>query len=173
MSVRILAVLALLAVSVGAKLHCQKPRAPLYGYINGGQKHSYIVGNIIIIKCNRGYQLVGNSALKCLSRGSRAYWNYRVPICRKPITRGKLKDRINIIMYICDVDHSNYGTLFPVCGRLNDPRYGDVSLTGIKVGAKARYTCNRGFTLKGNSVRTCQFNGRWSGSQPFCKRIRE
>ncbi len=61
--------------------------------------------------------------------------------------------------------------LYTACGKLQDPQYGDVSLTGITIGSKAKYTCNRGFTLKGNSVRKCQNNGRWSGSQPSCKRI--
>ncbi len=58
-----------------------------------------------------------------------------------------------------------------VCGKLQDPQYGDVSQSGITIGSKAKYTCNRGFKLRGNSVRKCQNNGRWSGSKPSCQRV--
>ena len=55
------------------------------------------------------------------------------------------------------------------CQRLNDPRYGDVSVSGLAVGSKATYSCNRGFELKGDQIRHCQSNGQWSGSDPFCR----
>ena len=55
------------------------------------------------------------------------------------------------------------------CDKLRDPRNGDVDLTGITVGSKARYSCNRGFDLKGDQIRKCQSNGQWSGIEPVCK----
>ena len=57
------------------------------------------------------------------------------------------------------------------CSRLNDSRNGDVKLTGTNVGAKAIYKCDRGFILKGDNVRKCQTNGKWSGNRPVCKGI--
>ncbi len=33
----------------------------------------------------------------------------------------------------------------------------------------ATYTCNPGFTLTGNSTRTCGSDGVWSGSDPMCE----
>ena len=64
--------------------------------------------------------------------------------------------------------------LFPTerivtCDKLRDPRNGDVDLTGITVGSRAKYSCDRGFDLKGDQVRKCQSNGQWSGSEPICK----
>lgn len=40
------------------------------------------------------------------------------------------------------------------------------------VGATATYVCNNGFTLEGNSMRTCEAvnNGTWSGMDPECNR---
>ena len=55
------------------------------------------------------------------------------------------------------------------CQRLIDPRNGDVNLSGLKVGSKATYSCDRGFQLRGNQVRKCQANGQWSGRNPFCQ----
>ena len=56
-----------------------------------------------------------------------------------------------------------------VCGSLDNPENGQVSLTGTTVGSKAIYSCNKGFVLDGNSRRTCQINGKWSGEAPVCK----
>ena len=36
------------------------------------------------------------------------------------------------------------------------------------VGATVNYTCNTGYTLSGNNMRTCQASGAWSGTAPTC-----
>ena len=36
------------------------------------------------------------------------------------------------------------------------------------VGATVTYTCNTGYTLNGNDMRTCQASGAWTGSDPTC-----
>ena len=36
------------------------------------------------------------------------------------------------------------------------------------VDATVTYTCDTGYTLNGNSMRTCQTGGAWSGSDPTC-----
>ena len=40
------------------------------------------------------------------------------------------------------------------------------------VGATASYTCNTGYTLSANNMRTCQevSDGTWTGSDPSCNR---
>ncbi len=54
------------------------------------------------------------------------------------------------------------------CPRINDPRNGDVRVSGLRVGSKATYSCDRGHKLRGNQIRKCQSNGQWSGSDPSC-----
>ena len=36
-------------------------------------------------------------------------------------------------------------------------------------GSIVTYSCYPGFTVIGNSVRTCQANGAWSGGEPDCE----
>lgn len=55
------------------------------------------------------------------------------------------------------------------CGSLDNPEDGQVSLTGITVGSKAIYSCNKGFILAGDSRRVCQISGKWSGEAPVCR----
>ena len=56
------------------------------------------------------------------------------------------------------------------CGSLTDPAYGQVDLTsGTTFGETATYTCNTGYNLVGDSTRTCQATGEWSGSAPACQ----
>ena len=38
------------------------------------------------------------------------------------------------------------------------------------VGAEATYACNMGYVLEGNSTRTCDDSGTWTGSVPECIR---
>ena len=54
------------------------------------------------------------------------------------------------------------------CGSLQSPSNGDVTYTATTVGSVATYTCNAGYELNGVSVRACQIDGTWSGSQPSC-----
>ena len=53
------------------------------------------------------------------------------------------------------------------CGTLTNPTNGQVSHT---FGQTAMYSCNQGYNMVGNSTRTCQATGEWSGSDPSCQR---
>ena len=55
------------------------------------------------------------------------------------------------------------------CGNLTDPVNGQVTLTGTTFGQTATYSCNTGYNLVGDSNRTCQATGNWSGSAPTCQ----
>ena len=55
------------------------------------------------------------------------------------------------------------------CGNLTDPANGQVTHTsGTTFGQTATYSCNTGYNLVGDSTRTCQAAGEWSGSAPTC-----
>ena len=56
------------------------------------------------------------------------------------------------------------------CGTLTSPANGHVSHTaGTTFGQTATYSCNTGYNLVGDSTRTCQATGVWSGSAPTCE----
>ena len=58
------------------------------------------------------------------------------------------------------------------CGTLTNLTNGQVSHTaGTTFGQPATYSCNPGYNLMGNSTRTCQATGEWSGSDPSCQRV--
>ena len=56
------------------------------------------------------------------------------------------------------------------CDNLTDPANGQVDHTaGTSLGQTATYSCNTGYNLVGDSIRTCQAEGNWSGSVPTCQ----
>ena len=58
------------------------------------------------------------------------------------------------------------------CGNLTAPANGQVDLTsGTTFGQTATYSCNTGYNLVGDSTRTCQATGEWSGSVPTCQGV--
>ena len=56
------------------------------------------------------------------------------------------------------------------CGALTDPANGQVSHPdGTTFGQTATYSCNPDYNLMGDSTRTCEATGDWSGSEPTCQ----
>ena len=58
------------------------------------------------------------------------------------------------------------------CGTLTNPANGQVSHTaGTTFGMTATYSCNTGYILVGNIIRTCLATRRWSGASPNCQGV--
>ena len=55
------------------------------------------------------------------------------------------------------------------CGDLRAPRNGMVETTGTKYWDTATYSCIAGYYLVGESERTCEDTGLWSGVAPTCQ----
>ena len=56
------------------------------------------------------------------------------------------------------------------CSNLANPTNGQFSHTGgATFGQTATYSCNTGYNLVGDSTRTCQATGVWSGSASICQ----
>ena len=56
------------------------------------------------------------------------------------------------------------------CGSLTDPANGQVNhVAGTTFRQTATYSCNTGYNLVGDSTRTCQAIGIWSGIAPTCQ----
>ena len=54
------------------------------------------------------------------------------------------------------------------CPPLMNPTGGSVSVTGLRQGSTATYSCNVGYDLMGDSSRTCGGTGMWTGNEPAC-----
>ena len=57
------------------------------------------------------------------------------------------------------------------CNALSDPANGQVTNNETTFGETATYSCEPDFNLVGDSTRTCQATGEWSGSEPTCERM--
>ena len=57
------------------------------------------------------------------------------------------------------------------CGTLIIPANGQINITGTRLGQTAIYSCDTGYNLVGDSIRTCQATGWWNGSAPTCERM--
>ena len=56
------------------------------------------------------------------------------------------------------------------CGDLTVPINGAVDTSsGTTYRETATYTCDTGYQLVGNMIRSCQANGEWSLSAPSCR----
>lgn len=58
------------------------------------------------------------------------------------------------------------------CGDIDPPAHGHVSVSGeVRTGFVARYTCDEGYQLLGDTVRTCDGSLTWSAAVPVCQHI--
>ena len=110
--------------------------------------------------CNTGYNLVGDNTHTCQADGM---WSGSAPTCERMLllNNSPYKYAHNVFLLSSAVD----------CNALSDPANGQVSHTaGTTFGQTATYSCNTGYNLVGDSTRTCQATGAWSGSAPTCQR---
>ena len=54
------------------------------------------------------------------------------------------------------------------CGTLGNPANGMVSVSTTTYNSVATYSCNPGYALTGDDMRTCLDTKSWSGSEPTC-----
>ncbi|KAL4236644.1 hypothetical protein ACF0H5_005029 [Mactra antiquata] len=144
--------------------------------------------------CDTGYTLWGIAEITC---GSDGLWR-DVPTCNitdcgHPLTIPN-GDIINVtstlyqssIIYTCDVGFTMLGlstrycandgnwTSIPPnciivdCGAPSSIANGFVDVNNTTYQEIAHYSCNSGYILSGNSSRTCQEDGQWSESEPYC-----
>lgn len=98
------------------------------------------IGSTATYSCIQGYTLLGVVTRTCETNGE---WSGSAPVC----TAKKI-----------------------LCTPLPNVANGQVIITGNTVGSFAVYACNQGFKLVGENRRTCQPNGAWSFTEPFCSK---
>ncbi|KAL9989281.1 hypothetical protein ACROYT_G003814 [Oculina patagonica] len=113
----------------------------------GDIPHGKVIGNVYSFKerveyvCDEGYKLKGPAYRICQANEE---WGGSQPIC----------EVVN-------------------CGPLKRPDHGDIiEQVGFTFGHRIVFECNeKGYEMKGSSVRTCQSNGNWSGSPTTCELV--
>jgi len=56
------------------------------------------------------------------------------------------------------------------CGSPGYPENGDSNFDATTYGSLTTHSCDEGYSLEGDKIRTCYGNGTWSGESPKCKR---
>ncbi len=77
-----------------------------------------------------------------------------------------------IVIWLLQVTVYVYGFMyfFPVvnCTVLEAPANGTLTGDGVTVMSEVTYSCDAGFILSGDTNRTCQADGSWTGNAPVC-----
>ncbi|KAL7980566.1 hypothetical protein Chor_001720, partial [Crotalus horridus] len=115
--------------------------------------HRYSFGTTVSYQCNHGYYLLGTHVLVCQGDG---IWDRPLPVCHTK------KSTMVILPQKARKRRSEMNSTSKITRM--EPILGDVHT----VGAVVHYKCQEGRNLIGNSTRTCQLDGRWSGSLPHC-----
>ncbi|XP_017314205.2 inactive serine protease PAMR1 isoform X2 [Ictalurus punctatus] len=125
------------------KSGCVTPQKPAHGdhfllYENGA------IATGVQYLCYKPYKLRGVSRRMCLSNGT---WSGTAPTC--------IKDRDAIRKQCPLLSQLHHGYSLKVIGSDGTVR-------------SMEFFCNNSYVLSGNSKRTCQLDGTWSGGQPQC-----
>ena len=108
--------------------------------------YTSIERKVVTIQAAQGTELMSNAVLSCYI--SNALYEYCDICC------------IDVFPFLIVVD----------CGTLNATTNGQVSYTaGTTYQQTATYSCDTGYNLVGDSIRTCQADGTWFGSAPTCQ----
>lgn len=135
-----------------------KPLTPIsFGTIKYLQNTTYI-GSSAVYSCSSSHRLNGNAKRTCLETG---LWSDLAPKCEE------IRCNEPII-----AEHSILSVT------ANDRMYGRTiirssqdlpsSIQTYRVGALAKYRCERGYKIIGDPLITCEDNGTWGGHVPEC-----
>ncbi|XP_064626004.1 sushi, von Willebrand factor type A, EGF and pentraxin domain-containing protein 1-like [Lineus longissimus] len=124
------------------RVHCRTPEKIHRGWVSGAD---YRFGSEVTIKCIRGYRLSGaDFGVVSVSRRCLANgtWSGPDPSC-------ELIECVTLRV-----------------------RNGQVVVEGVGIEATATYGCNNGYEVRGPARRRCRDTGHWSGSDPFCRKVK-
>uniref|UniRef100_A0A8C4PXD7 Sushi domain-containing protein n=1 Tax=Eptatretus burgeri TaxID=7764 RepID=A0A8C4PXD7_EPTBU len=176
-------------------ISCGHPGSPVHGTTFASSFHLSDVANFT---CAQGYVREGARHARCEPDGvwSNPLPHCRVVTCRDPGVLDHGVRKVNkgngnfvfgsMVFFDCEpgyyligssvlscLDSGLWDHTLPRCFLVNCSRPGvppGAFLHGHSYGFEAHvtYRCLEGFVRLGNATRTCQADGRWSGSQPHC-----
>ncbi|CAG5134438.1 unnamed protein product, partial [Candidula unifasciata] len=175
-------------------LPCPEPDPIAHGWIESTE---FVYGHTITYFCDPGFYLENSSVRVCMANQT---WSGTEPRC-SPVSCGQPPEAFpnGVITgeYLfggkaeykclpgfelsgestrqCQAD-GTWSSTTPSCLRLACPApgqlvHGSILGTSFLFEDSVTYTCEEGYVLKGDSVRTCEASLTWSGSDPVCERI--
>ncbi|KAG7315209.1 hypothetical protein KOW79_021297 [Hemibagrus wyckioides] len=127
---------------LSAESGCVTPQKPAHGDLFLLYDNGDIATSVRYL-CFKPYKLRGVSQRLCLSNGT---WSGTAPTCTR------------------DTE-----VIRKQCPPLSQLHHGYLKIIGSSgVIESVEFSCNNSYVLSGNSKRTCQLDGTWSGRQPQC-----
>ncbi|XP_017853153.1 sushi, von Willebrand factor type A, EGF and pentraxin domain-containing protein 1 [Drosophila busckii] len=143
--------------------------APFCEYVDCGTilpipygSHKYVtnttyVGSEVVFSCSQSHKLNGVLKRKCLESAS---WSDASPKCEE-IRCHEPKLAAHSLLSVTGNDRMYGRTLIRTAeSNQNTQTY--------KIGALAKYRCERGYKMVGEALATCTDTGKWSGDIPEC-----
>lgn len=146
-------------ISFLAAIRCSDPDPIENGDV---ERKCQTFGCRISYKCRAGYELDGRQHRYCQADGS---WSPRIlPQCVR-----------KWILVICGLKLPTYIYFFKLffaaiqCEQPQNPLNGRAIYDSVSYNSLISYECNYGYMLIGDSVRRCERNKMWTGTEPTCK----
>ena len=140
-------------------IRCSEPEEILNGDVD---RKCQTFGCRISYSCRAGYELVGRQHRYCQADGS---WSPRIlPECVRKCSERKTPflDRILVIHFLIIIPAIQ-------CEVPRNPLNGRAVYASVSYNSLISYECNYGYMLIGDSVRRCERNKEWTGTEPHCK----
>ncbi|XP_034615478.1 CUB and sushi domain-containing protein 3 [Trachemys scripta elegans] len=174
---------------------CGHPGSPIYGRTSG---NGFNFNDVVTFSCNTGYAMQGPTKAQCQANRQWSHPPpiCKVVNCSDPgipansIRESKIEHGNftygTVVFYDCNPGHFLFGSSVLVCqpnghwdkplpecimidcGHPGIPPNAILSGEKYTFGSTVHYTCTGRRSLLGQSSRTCQLNGHWSGSLPHC-----
>ncbi|XP_063401402.1 sushi, von Willebrand factor type A, EGF and pentraxin domain-containing protein 1-like [Mytilus trossulus] len=179
------------ALPTCSKLECDIPPNIDHGDYT---ESSFYYEDVVTYKCEHGYNIDGKSTIQCQGDGKWSSLETTCQIVHCPnltaLTGGQISTTgqtfRSVATYSCNdgytMDGENIRVCQPegfwsgkvptcnpvVCPNLSSPEDGKVSVTSQTYPSIAKYECNVGYIMEGESDRVCQPDGSWSSKAPNC-----
>ncbi|XP_054154343.1 CUB and sushi domain-containing protein 1-like [Oppia nitens] len=131
------------ALPVCNAIECGRVQTILKGEVSYVNSTTYL-NSQISYSCSSGYKLIGSKTRVC---SDESRWSGSTPKCEE-------------IRCVPPEIPKNSSVVYSG----NDRSSSD----SFKVGSTVQYRCSQGHIVQGQSLRTCESNGLWSGSPPIC-----
>nr|XP_028590239.1 complement receptor type 1-like isoform X3 [Podarcis muralis] len=132
---------------------CPAPQVIANGERDSESLEDFPYGSSVTYRCDPDYFLTGAATIHCLSSGT---WDQSVPHCKSR-------------------QHSTSIPLSEIqCQQPTKIQNGDHSHQELSVftsGMSVNYTCEPGYSLRGEATIYCTPSGKWSAPAPHCKMI--